>query len=297
MLKRGFIPSTGFGHRASLDESVRPFLGRVSRVVAVDYLVRGRVTSLPRGVEVLMSPGSSRILTPGSTIRETQRGLGELGWPESESRESHKSGDASGRDHETVWLTAEEVLRAQTEVAQAGWPLEFWCTPDADEVEWRRRVRLTLANAAWAREQEIGDLDLWGPAVGWDEESYAESAKKLASMRYATVVICGLWCWIKQPAMVGRIVEAVRETVGEGARVHVSGLCSPEMAKTLSAKGADSIDGASHVRAADRGVQWGNGTVLADGSRIEKTHMAIDNAWTIVKALEAGWARRGVKGS
>jgi hypothetical protein len=287
-MAKGFIPSTGFSHRASLDEAVRPFLGRVSRIVAVDFLARGRVGRLPRGVDLLMSPGSSRALLKSAKVRETALGLGELGWSEDE-RPGEEAAQVSKEDDCLRWIGAEEVLKAQVEGASMGWVLDLPCTSETDEEEGGRRVKLTLANAKWGRQQDVGDMDLWGAVVGWNEQSFAECAKSVACLGYATLVISGLWSWMKHPATMCRIVEAVRGEVGESVAIHVTGIGNPEVAKRLSARGVDSMDGASYVRAADRGVQWDADSVLADGSRIEKAHMAIANAAVIGRELEAGW--------
>ena len=287
-MARGFIPSTGFSHKASLDEAVRPFLGRVSRIVAVDYLGRDKVGRLPRGVSLLMSPGSSRALLQTAKVRQSASGLGELGWNEDE----RPGEDVNGlpQDESSLrWIDPEEVLKAQAAGASMGWALDLPCTCEIDAAQGKERVRLTVANARWARDQDVGDMDLWGAVVGWDEQSFAECAKWVAGLGYGTLVISGLWSWMKQPATMCRIVEAVRGEVGDSVAIHVTGIGNPEVAKRLSVRGVDSMDGASYVRAADRGVQWDADSVLADGSRIEKAHMAIANAAAIGRELEAGW--------
>jgi hypothetical protein len=291
-MRKGFIPSTGFSHKASLDEAVRPFLGRVTRVVAVDYLGRGKVDRLPRGVKVMMSPGSSRALLGSAQVRECPLGLGELGWNED---------DRPGEDGESLeldpgqmrWIGPREVLETQLRGSDAGWVLDLPCTASTSPEEGAIRTRLTLANARWARSQDVGDFELLGPVVGWDEESFARCARAVAAMGYGTLVLSGLWSWLKQPAALCRIVEAVRQEVGDGPGLHVTGIGNPEVARRLSARGVDSMDGASYVRAADRGVQWDAGRVLADGSRIEKAHMAIANAAVIGRELEAGSKKYG----
>lgn len=286
-MTKGFFPSTGFSHKASLDEAVRPFLGRVSRVVAVDYLGRGKVGRLPRGVSVLMSPGSSRAVLKSARVRETASGLGELGWDECER--PGEEWDGSGFDEaQRRWIGPEEVLKAQREEAEMGWALDLPCMSETEPEEGQKRLRLTVANARWARGQEVGGLELWGAVVGWSEESFARCAQEVVALGYTTLVVSGLWAWMKQPAAMCRIVEAVRQQVGDGISLHVTGIGNPEVAKRLSARGVESMDGASYVRAADRGVQWDAGSVLADGSKIEKAHMAIANAALIGRELEAG---------
>lgn len=286
-MRKGFIPSTGFSHKASLDEAVRPFLGRVSRVVAVDYLGRGKVERLPRGVKVMMSPGSSRGLLRSAMVRESPEGLGELGWNEAE-RPGEDVSQADLDQGQMRWIEPKAILRLQADEADMGWVLDLPCTCETSAEEGSLRTRLTLANARWARKQELGDFEMLGPVVGWSEESFARCASEVASMGYGTLVVSGLWSWMKQPAALCRIVEAVRYEVGEGVGLHVTGIGNPEVARKLSARGVDSMDGASYVRAADRGVQWDAASVLADGSRIEKTHMAIANAAAICRELEAG---------
>lgn len=286
-MTKGFIPSTGFSHKASLDEAVRPFLGRISRVVAVDYLGRGKVGRLPRGVSVLMSPGSSRAVLKSARVRETGSGLGELGWDDSER--PGEEWDASAFDEaQRRWIGPQEVLKAQVQEAEMGWALDLPCLPELDPADGESRLRLTVANARWARGQDVGGLDLWGAVVGWSEESFARCAQQMVGLGYSTLVVSGLWAWMKQPAAMCRIVEAVRQQVGDGISLHVTGIGNPEVAKRLSARGVESMDGASYVRAADRGVQWDACSVLADGSKIEKAHMAIANAALIGRELEAG---------
>lgn len=297
-MQKGFVPSTGFSHRASLDAAVRPYLARVSHLVAVDFLSRGKVEKLPRGVATLMSPGSSRAFFRSAAVRVDAQGLGELGWDENESP-AQDPADSQECPVQMRWLNPAEVLRVQCSEAQKAWVLDLPCPFGVDPTEGSRRVHLTISNARWARSQSIGDLDLWGPVVGWDEASYSECARAVASMGYRTLVLSGLWSWMRLPATMCRIVECVRQTVGDALELHVTGIGNPEIARRLSERGVTSVDGASFVRAADRGVQWDAERVLADGSRIEKTHMAIANAATIGREMEEGWkayCRRLVRG-
>jgi tRNA-guanine family transglycosylase len=210
-----------------------------------------------------------------------------LGWDDSER--PGEEWDAGAFDEgQRRWIGPDEVLKTQTQEAEMGWALDLPCTGETDPAEGERRLRLTVANARWARSQEVGGLDLWGAVVGWSEESFARCAQEMVALGYGTLVVSGLWGWMKQPGEMCRIVEAVRQQVGDSVSLHVTGIGNPEVAKRLSARGVESMDGASYVRAADRGVQWDANRVLADGSKIEKAHMAIANAALIGRELEAG---------
>ncbi len=114
-----------------------------------------------------------------------------------------------------------------------------------------RRYELTVQNAEdFLREHRSRGL-LWEPvgaAQGWDPASYADAARKYAKMGYRTIALGTLVR--KRTAEILRIVEAVRDMIPEGVRLHLFGLARFSAVRDFVKLGVTSIDSASVLRRA-----------------------------------------------
>ena len=103
---------------------------------------------------------------------------------------------------------------------------------EIDQAERERRWHLTLHNGerflrAW---REAGQPFVpIGACQGWDPDSYAEGAERLAEMGYDYIAIGGVADPALESSEIVEIVGAVSDRVGDRARIHVLGQARPEL--------------------------------------------------------------------
>jgi hypothetical protein len=121
--------------------------------------------------------------------------------------------------------------------------------------ERQRRYDLTIANAAdFIREHKKRGLN-WTPIgalQGWDEESFAEAAKKYVAMGYDYIAV-GSMVRRRSPEIIS-IVKAVRAVIPSEVRLHLFGVARLNAVDDLANAGVTSADSASALRRAWMGT-------------------------------------------
>jgi hypothetical protein len=114
-----------------------------------------------------------------------------------------------------------------------------------------KRYELTIQNAEdFLKEHRRRGLR-WEPigaVQGWDADSYARAARRYVKMGYRYIALGGL---VRSTTpVILRIVEAVKDVLPEGIRVHLFGLARVEAIREFVRLGVTSIDSASLLRRA-----------------------------------------------
>jgi hypothetical protein len=121
----------------------------------------------------------------------------------------------------------------------------------ATEGQRQKRYELTIQNAEDFLEEHRRRGLRWcpiGAVQGWDPQSYARAAQSYAKMGYRYIALGGLVR--SQTPDILRIVEAVKEVLPEGVRVHLFGLARFGGVREFVRLGITSIDSASVLRRA-----------------------------------------------
>ena len=117
--------------------------------------------------------------------------------------------------------------------------------------ERERRWDITINNAeAFLHDHQRGGFTFTpiGVAQGWDVASYQMAARALVQMGYTYIAVGGL---VRSSAdEIIRTLQAIKEELRNGMRVHLFGVSRPEHAATFAQLGVTSFDSASRLRRA-----------------------------------------------
>jgi tRNA-guanine family transglycosylase len=251
-----FFPVTTFGDTYPLDRLIRPYLPRLAQAVLVSHHYAKPLAEHPAdrpAQPMFIDSGGFALLFDGS--RWETRG--------DTSVIITTSGDT---------ITPQEVLQQQMDLAEIGATVDLPIPPGTDPAEAVRRRDATIANAAWAlQNNRRQDLPLYASLQCWDATSARESAQAYAAMsfhgtRFAGIAIGGLVPRARDDAYLQSVVEAVR-AVWDGP-IHVFGIGNPTTLRKILGWGADSADSSSYVKYAADGKHLNPRIpVLPDGAR------------------------------
>lgn len=267
-----FMPVTTFGGKYPLDSLVRPYLPRLSDCIMVSYHYAKQMKKRP-SCPLFIDSGGFAGLFEGSEFIEL---------PDRVCIRT-KDGDL---------IDPENVLAFQKEQADLAATVDFIIPPDVtDETERRRRMRLTVKNALYAREH-AGDsqLMLYASLQCWDERSAAECAKVYASAGFEGIAVGGMVPHASDPEYIIRIADAVREAAPECA-VHLFGCGNRTILRKLGELGIDSADSSSYVRSAvndsaiGKGIHNGLHTAIRN---LKDSAAAANDIWKQVKIPNIG---------
>lgn len=260
-----YLPVTTYGSKHPLDRLIRPFLGRFAPMLMVSYHYARQIDE-PLALPVFVDSGGFAAMLPDSEVIEDAQGLGHI----------RRTGEDSEED-----VSPQAVLALQLQHAAWGATLDFPVSPAlaSDELERERRMRLTLANAAWAlRQPRPADFTLFGCVQGWDLPSYVACAQRLLTMGFDHLALGGFVPRLAQREMLRQIVAEVRLLLPAHGMLHVFGVGAPEFAREVFGAGATSVDSSAYVRAAASGKRWdGQPWDTAHPSALERAHAALAN--------------------
>lgn len=260
-----YVPVTTFGDKYPLDDLVRPYLPRLAPAVMVSFHYAKQMKEETLRVPLLVDSGGFASLFGGARAVSS----GELGVIEI----------ARGENKESVhpW----DVLELQEKISDVAFTLDFPISPGTEKGEARRRLELTIANAHWTlANRRRKDLPLFACVQGWDAVSARECARAYSEASFDGVAIGGLVPRAHDLAKVLKIVEVVREEIGDQL-LHVFGLGKPEITAELYRAGVDSVDSSSYVQLAADGRFWGEpGYRVNDPSPTDRLHLALCNLAT-----------------
>jgi hypothetical protein len=132
----------------------------------------------------------------------------------------------------------------------------------ADQEDRHYRHELTIDNAEeFLREHRAQGLD-WTPigaVQGWDPDSYAEAASKIASMGYNYIALGGLVR--TKTEEIERVTRKVRDAISDSVGIHLFGCARLNAVRRLADMGVCSIDSASALRRAWTGSKANYWTV------------------------------------
>jgi len=259
-----YVPVTTFGGSYPLDDLVRPYLPRLAPAMMVSYHYARQMKEDSRLPLMVDSGGFASLFANAHVVN--QDGLGIL---------------QIQREEDVETVNPREVLELQERIADIAFTLDFPIPPGTDSREALRRQQLTIANAHWAlRNRRRQDLLLYAVIQAWDTESARVCAKSYAGAGFDGIAIGGLVPRARDTALVTRIIEAVREEVGN-LPIHVFGLGNPEIAARVYAAGADSVDSSAYVQLAAEGKMWSvPGRIVADPTPMDRLHIALCNLAT-----------------
>lgn len=256
-----YIPVTTFGGRYPLDDLVRPYLPRLAPAVMASLHYARQMTETLR-LPLLVDSGGFASLFENVRV-ERREDVGVL---------------ISTSEGQTDVTHPRDALEIQERLADVAFTLDFPIPPGTDAEEARRRMELTLANAAWALvNRRRPDLPLYACVQGWDVDSFRECARVYSGAGFDGIAVGGLVPRSHDTVLVTAIVEAVRGEVGD-LPLHVFGLGKPETAELLFRAGVDSVDSSSYVQLAADGRLWSHpGFHIHDPSPTDRLHLALCN--------------------
>jgi tRNA-guanine family transglycosylase len=230
-----FLPVTTFGGKFPLDELVRPYLSRFCPATMVSYHYAQQMESRPRGLLFIDSGGFASLFDGSEAIDR---------------------GDfVDIRTKEGGLISPPEVLAFQEKHADIGATVDFIIPPSCPTEEAQRRQELTSKNAIWGiTHRQKHDLALFASIQAWDKRSAIKLSEQLAAYPFDGFALGGMVPRIRQPEVILAIVEGIRE-VDKVRPLHVFGIGSPRLVKTLFDAGVDSTDSSSYVRSAVDG-KW-----------------------------------------
>lgn len=225
-----FMPVTTFGAKYPLDEVLRPYLPRFAPALMASHFHAQGLKKKDRPPHPLfIDSGGFASLFEGTEIQE----LGEL---------------ACMRTKEGSELHPAAVLNFQEENADIGATLDFLISPTMPIEEAQRRQALTIKNALWAaRHRANGDMCLFASLQAWDRESALRITEELAEYDFDGFTLGGMVPRVRDPNVIFEIVDAIRE-VDATRPLHVFGIGSPGLLRTLFERGVDSTDSSSFLQ-------------------------------------------------
>ena len=259
-----YMPVTTYGSKYPLDRVLQPFLPRFADMVMVNQLYAREITHEPK-LPVFIDSGGFAALFMGSEVVERPDGTAKI--------------ISTGEGDVKLEVSPESALEVQNRWADFAATLDIPVPPRIDDVSERaRRMRLTLANALWARTAPLrAGMLMFGSVQGWDTESYADCAAAMKRMGYEHFAIGGMVPRSSNVTLLVTITKAVRATVGQVGMVHVFGIGEPNAVAALFEAGATSVDSSSYVKTAASGQRW-DGTVTPEQpTRLERAQMALAN--------------------
>jgi queuine/archaeosine tRNA-ribosyltransferase len=256
-----YVPVTTFGEKYPLDDLVRPYLPRLAPAAMVSFHYARQMKERP-SLPLLIDSGGFASLFQHSKVSDVH-GLGVL---------------ETSTDGITETLHPCDVLEFQEKHADVAFTLDFPIPPSMEQREAERRNKLTIANARWAiKNRRRKNMLLYACVQGWDVESYRACASAYAEFDFDGIAIGGLVPRLSSPALVMKIVDAVRQAV-PNQPLHVFGVGKPEVVALLFQHGVQSVDSSSYVKLAADGKLWGQPSVhLTDASPTERLHLALCN--------------------
>jgi helicase len=257
-----YVPVATYDDQHSLDRLVRPYLDRLARAVMVSYHY-ARNRNLQSSVPVLLDSGGFVSLRKIATVRE-ERQLGVIYLQQQDGVE---------RIHPT------DILDVQEMQADVAFTLDLPVPAASTRREANRRLKLSMANAAWALEnRRRRDLPLFVCIPVTDLRTLRSCVADVARAGFDGVALGGLVPRASDQDYVLAAVETTRVAAPE-LPVHVFGLGKPQLVRKLFDMGADSVDSSSYVRAAADGKLWqGQHEIqIVDPSPLERMHIALCN--------------------
>lgn len=168
-----FFPVTTFGDKYPLDKLVRPYLKRLSQCIMVSYHYAKMMKERP-AMPMFIDSGGFASMFEGSEIIEYKD-------------------CASIRTKDGEEIHPLQVLEYQEQHADLAATLDFIIPPGMDQVEARRRQRLTIKNALYAlKHKRSKSLFLYASLQCWDQKSARECAREYAKAGFDGIAIGGL---------------------------------------------------------------------------------------------------------
>jgi tRNA-guanine family transglycosylase len=227
-----FLPVTTFGGKFPLDEILRPHLPRFTEATMVSHHYAQKMKRPVTPITFIDSGGFASLFQ-SATFEE-------------------RDGRFCIRTGEESLLDPLDVLAFQTKHAQIGATLDFIIPPDLDEDQAGQRQEWTLRNAVWAIQNLESDLKLFGSIQAWDFDSAARLASQLAPHPFSGFALGGMVPRISKPQVIFDCVAGIR-SIDSKRPLHVFGIGSPRLIKSLFEHGVDSVDSSSYVRSAVSG--------------------------------------------
>ena len=227
-----FLPVTTFGGKFPLDEILRPHLARFSVSVMVSHHY-GQKMKTPACPITFIDSGGFASLFQSSTFEE-------------------RDGRFCIRTGEESLLDPLDVLAFQTKHAQIGATLDFIIPPDLAADQAKQRQEWTLRNAVWAIQNLESDLRVFGSIQAWDFDSAARLASQLAPHPFSGFALGGMVPRISKSQVIFDCVAGIR-SIDSKRPLHVFGIGTPRLIKSLFEHGVDSVDSSSYVRSAVSG--------------------------------------------
>jgi tRNA-guanine family transglycosylase len=227
-----FLPVTTFGGKFPLDEILQTYLHRFSDTVMVSHFYAQKMKA-PVAPVTFIDSGGFASLFEGASCEDL--------------------GDRYGiRTNQNSLLDPLEILEFQIKHAQIGATLDFIIPPETSESEAEIRQQRTVHNALWAVKRLNGSLNLYGSIQAWDGDSAIRCTDALVNQPFAGFALGGMVPRITQPRAIFDIVSGIRR-VDETRPLHVFGIGSPNLIKSLFSCGVTSVDSSSFVRSAVSG--------------------------------------------
>ncbi len=228
-----FFPVTTFGGRFPLDDLVRPYLHRLAPGVMLSYHYAKKMTDRPKGV-VFIDSGGFASLFEGSCIER-------------------RSDYSCIKTREGDEIAPPDVLSFQEKHADIGATVDFLIPLDMPAEQAAHRQACTLENAMWAlNARRRRDFLLFASIQAWNAESAMRMTQALAPYPFDGFALGGMVPRVKRPDEIVQIVRAIR-SVDSNRPLHVFGMGSPILIRSLIQAGADSFDSSSYVRSAVEG--------------------------------------------
>lgn len=261
-----YMPVTTFSGDYPTDRLIQPFLSRWAEITMVS-LHHARTltekTALPTKALFIDSGGFACLLN-GFEITSRDDGTGCI------------VKVVDGQVEETI--SPEGVLAMQERLADFGATLDFPIPPGVtDDVERRRRMDLTLGNAAWAKQRHQGRMVLFGSVQGYDVDSYVECAAAMVALGFEHLAIGGLVPRQRDTALIEEVCVRVAALLPAQGLLHVFGLGKPEQVGRLMQLGVTSVDSSSYVQTAAAGKRWDGLACAESPTALEIAHAAAAN--------------------
>lgn len=225
-----FFPVTTFGGKYPLDDLVRPYLARLSQGVMVSHFYAQEMKKSQRpNLPLFIDSGGFASFFEGSRIDD----YGEV---------------AVIRTKDGAEIDPAAVLAFQEGHADIGATLDFLIPPNLNLTEAQRRQELTIKNAIWALKHRANrKMRLFASLQAWDRESALRITKALAAHNFDGFALGGMVPRVQQPRVIFEIVNAIRE-VDDLRPLHVFGIGSPGLLRSLLNRGVDSADSSSFLQ-------------------------------------------------
>lgn len=225
-----FMPVTTFGGKFPLDEIVRPYLIRFTQALMVSHFYAQKMTQ--QKLPVFIDSGGFASLFKGSRVLHLPDGTYGI----------------QSRD-ETL-ITPESVLKFQEKHADIAATLDFIITPDTAAEDGIQFQDWTIANAKWAlRHKKRKDLKLFAALQAWDRASMHRILETLRPLPFDGFALGGMVPRIRKAKTIFELVAAFRELEPQRP-LHLFGIGSPRLVKSLYDYGVSSVDSSNYTQQA-----------------------------------------------